>query len=77
VIERSPAVRQVAVSVAAKGQAFAFESGYAHEAQDDRIHEDDVGHDHERGQTSPDLPAECRAQLGEMKEARHRGFLRR
>ena len=53
----------------AERQALALQAGDADIPEDDRVHEDDIGHDHESGQASADLGCEVGAALGEPEEA--------
>src|SRR2546422_11588094 len=53
-------------------QPLALEPGHADQAEDAGVHEDDVGHDHVRGQARAELGGEVRGALGEAEVARDR-----
>src|SRR2546426_12784156 len=52
-----------------KRQPLALEPRDADVAEDDGVHEDDVGHDHERGQARAELGGEIRGALRETEVA--------
>ena len=57
------------MSVAANGKPLAVEPGHAGEPEDDRVHEDDVGHHHESGEARADLGGKIGGALAEAEVA--------